>query len=92
MPGTTTPNGETPLTGLAIGPDAFALVGVKFDQPPEGGNIVISRQLRDDETGVSLALLRYFDGDERQWRTRMDTCIGFGDLWSDHNAVRLQFA
>ena len=92
MPGITSPSGLTPLQGLAIGPDAFALVGVKFDQPPEGGNIVISRQLRDEETGISLALLRYFDGDERQWRTRLDTCIGFGDLYSDNNAVRMQFA
>ena len=92
MPGVSSPNGDTSVNGLAIGPDAFALVGVKFDQPPEGGNIVISKQLRDDETGLNLALLRYFDGDERQWRTRLDTCIGFGDLWSDHNAVRLLFA
>ena len=92
MPGITTPSGLTPLQGLAIGPDAFALVGVKFDQPPEGGNIVISRQLRDEETGISLALLRYFDGDERQWRTSLDTCIGFGDLYSDNNVVRMQFA
>jgi len=92
MPGITTPGGLTPLQGLAIGPDAFALVGVKFDQPPEGGNITISRQLRDEETGLTLALLRYFDGDERQWRTRLDTCLGFGDLYSDNNAVRMQFA
>ena len=92
MPGIATPSGLTPLQGLAIGPDAFALVGVKFDQPPEGGNIVISRQLRDEETGLSLALLRYFDGDERQWRTRLDTCLGFGNLYSDNNAVRMQFA
>ena len=89
FPGTTTPSGLSGTNGLAIGPDAFALVGVKFDQPPEGGNITISRQLRDEETGISLALLRYFDGDERQWRTRMDTCIGFGDLYSDNNAVRI---
>jgi len=92
MPGITSPSGLTPLQGLAIGPDAFALVGVKFDQPPEGGNITISRQLRDDETGLTLALLRYFDGDERQWRTRLDTCLGFGDLYADNNAVRMQFA
>ena len=92
MPGISSPNGLTPLQGLALGPDAFAIVGVKFDQPPEGGNIVISRQLKDDETGLSLALLRYFDGDERQWRTRLDTCIGYGNLYSDNNAVRMQFA
>ena len=92
MPGISSPNGLTPLQGLAIGPDAFAMVGVKFDQPPEGGNIVISRQLKDDETGLSLALLRYFDGDERQWRTRLDTCLGYGNLYSDNNAVRMQFA
>jgi hypothetical protein len=86
FPGTTAPNGKTGTVNLAIHPDAFALVAVEFENPKKG-SVEISEQLKDDDTGIPLAFLRVFDGVNRRWINRWDTCIGFGSLWSDNLVV-----
>jgi hypothetical protein len=86
FPGTTSPNGLIGTVGLAAHTDAFALVGVEFENPKKG-SVEISEQLKDDETGIPLAFVRAFDPIGRRWINRWDTCIGFGSLWSDNLAV-----
>lgn len=88
-PGTSSPNGKTGTVNLALHRNAFALVSVPFKNPKEGGTVQIARKLRDDETGIEIALLRYFDGDARKWKTRWDICLGFGDLYVENCAVAI---
>jgi hypothetical protein len=86
-PGTTSPNGKTGTINLALGENAFALVSVPLDNPPQGGAVEVSSQARDPETGISVAVLRIFDGFQRKWINRIECIYGFGDLYNDHDAV-----
>lgn len=86
FPGTSSPNGKVGTIGVAIHPDAFALVGVEFDNPKQG-SVEIAKQLKDEETGLTIAFVRAFDPIQRRWINRFDTCLGFGNLWSDNCAV-----
>lgn len=88
FPGTTSPNGKTGTVNLALHPDAFAVVGVEFENP-KGSSVEIAKQLKDDDTGITISFLRYFDGNTRTMKNRFDTCMGFGRLWSDNCAVAL---
>jgi hypothetical protein len=88
FPGTTSPNGKTGTVNLALHPDAFAFVGVEFENP-KGSSVEFAKQLRDDDTGVVISFIRYFDGNTRTMKNRLDTCMGFGRLWSDNCAVAL---
>lgn len=86
-PGTTAPNGKSGTLNLALGGLAFALASVPLDNPPEGGAVEVSKQARDPETGISIAVLRMFDGFQRKWINRIECIYGFGDLYNDHDAV-----
>jgi hypothetical protein len=86
FPGTASPSGKVGTVNMAVHPDAFALVGVEFENPKEG-SVEISRQLRDEETGLTISFVRWFDGRSRRMLNRFDTCLGFGNLWSDACAV-----
>lgn len=88
FPGTTSPNGKTGTVNLAIHTDAFAVVGVPFENP-KGSSVEIAKQLRDDDTGVTISFIRWFDGNTRTMKNRFDTCLGFGNLWSDNCCVAL---
>ena len=76
------------VNGLAITKDAFALVGVKLQNPKASSAEIVS-QAQDPETGISVAFLRMFDPVSRKWINRFDSCYGFGRLWADHCAVRV---
>jgi len=86
-PGTTSPSGKVGTVGLALGHSAFALVSVPLDNPPQGGSVEVSSQARDPETGISVAVLRMFDGFQRKWINRIECIYGFGNLYNDHDAV-----
>lgn len=88
-PGTVGANAGTKVgvNGLAIGRDAFALVGVKLQNPKASSAEIVS-QAQDPDTGISVAFLRMFDPVSRKWINRFDSCYGFGRLWADHCAVR----
>jgi hypothetical protein len=88
FPGTSSPNGKTGTVNLALHPDAFAFVGVEFENP-KGSSVEFAKQLKDDDTGVVISFIRYFDGNTRTMKNRLDTCMGFGRLWSDNCAVAL---
>jgi hypothetical protein len=89
-PGTVGANAGTKVgvNGLAIGRDAFALVGVKLQNPKASSAEIVS-QAQDPDTGISVAFLRMFDPVSRKWINRFDTCYGLGKLWFDHAAVRV---
>lgn len=86
FPGTTSPNDKVGTISLVLHPDAFAIVGVEFENP-KPGTVEISKQLKDDETGLTISFVRAFDPIGRRWINRFDTCLGFGGLWSDNCAV-----
>lgn len=86
-PGTVNPNGKTGTLNLAMGESAFALVSVPLDNPPQGGAVEISSQARDPDTGISVAVLRMFDGFARKWINRIECIYGFGDFYNAEDAV-----
>ncbi len=89
-PGTSAPSTgpKSGVNSLALCKDAFALVGIKLQNPKSSSAEIVS-QAQDPETGISVAFLRMFDPVSRKWINRFDTCMGFGVLWADHCAVRV---
>lgn len=88
FPGTTFTAGtaKSGINGLAIHPDAFALVGVKLMMPEAAE---ISVQKRDPNSGISVALVQMFDPIERRMVTRFDVLLGFGVLYGENCCVRV---
>lgn len=93
FPGTNTAGSaataKSGFQGLALGKTAFALVSVKLANPPSGGG-TLSSYARDPETGISVSVLRWFDGNLRKWCNRIECVYGFGCLYNDRDAVRIQ--
>jgi hypothetical protein len=85
FPGTTLPNGKSGTQGLALGQDAFALVGVRLANPEKAE---MASQTRDPNSGISIAFVRMFDPIQRKMVNRFDCMIGFGNLYNDSYAVR----
>lgn len=83
-PGTSSPNGKSGILGLGIGPDAFAMVGVKLKNPKKTEMV---GQERDPKTGLSIAIVQDFDIETRELKTRFDCLMGFGTFYGDEAAV-----
>jgi hypothetical protein len=86
FPGTTSPYGKSSAQGLAIHPDAFALVGVKLEIPKA---VEIASQTRDPETGLAIRFIRAFDPVQSRMVNRWDVLYGFGPLYPDNCCVRV---
>ena len=84
FPGTTSPNGKSGKVGLAIHPDAFALVGVKLETPKA---VEMASQTRDPESGISVRFVKAWDPVQSKMIHRFDVLMGFGSLYSDNCAV-----
>ena len=84
FPGTTSPNGKSGKVGLAIHPDAFALVGVKLETPKA---VEMSSQTRDPETGIAVRFVKAWDPIQSKMIHRFDVLMGYGSLYSDNCAV-----
>lgn len=84
FPGTANPNGKSGKIGLALHPDAFALVGVKLETPKA---VEMSSQTRDPETGISVRFVKAWDPVQSKMIHRFDVLMGFGSLYSDNCAV-----
>jgi hypothetical protein len=91
FPGTTAPSTgpKAGIQGLALHPDAFALVGVDLDIPKA---CEMSWRRRDPETGISIAFLDMFDPIQRRRVKRFDVLLGFGTLFGENCAVRVACA
>lgn len=84
FPGTASPNGKQGKIGLAIHPDAFAMVGVKLDMPKQ---IEAGSQMRDPDTGIAVRFTKTWDPLLSRMVTRFDTLLGFGALRPDNCCV-----
>lgn len=83
-PGTTSPNGKTGTVGLALSRFAFALVGTKLYVPKaveQGG------QATDPDTGISVRKVVAWDAVRSMQINRMDSLVGFGNLYQDNGSV-----
>ena len=86
FPGTTSPNGLSGIQNIAIQRDAFALVGVKLEQPKA---VEVSSQTRDPESGISIRFVRAWNNIQSKMTNRFDVLLGFGNLYPDNCAVRV---
>jgi hypothetical protein len=84
FPGTASPNGKSGKIGLAVHPDAFALVGVKLETPKA---VEMASQTRDPETGIAVRFVKAWDPVQSKMIHRFDVLMGFGSLYSDNCAV-----
>lgn len=87
FPGTTSPNGKTGVNGLAFTRDAFALVGVKLEEPK--GSVEYCKVQRDPQTGIAVRYLKQFLGQPSVMIERFDVLMGFGNLYNDNCSVRV---
>lgn len=85
FPGTANPNGKVGTNGLALGPDAFALVGVRLQNPKA---CEMSSYARDPNTGISVSFLRMFDPVQRKMINRFDCMLGFGNFYPEAYSAR----
>ena len=88
-PGTASPNGKSGHVGLALHPDAFALVGVKLETPKA---VEMASQTRDPETGIAVRFVKAWDPVQSKMIHRFDVLMGFGSLYSDNCAVAIACA
>jgi hypothetical protein len=82
-PGTSSPNGKTGTIGLALSRFAFALVGARLYVPKavESGGMA-----QDPETGISVRKVLAWDPVRSMQINRLDSLIGFGNLYQDNGA------
>jgi hypothetical protein len=71
--------------GLLMHKNAFAFVSVPLATPKTG--VVYSAQHTDPKTGISLALVQFFNGETRVQGTRFDVLTGFGVLYREMSCV-----
>lgn len=72
--------------GLLMHRNAFAFVSVPLSAPlPNGVQAVESET--DDETGLSIRYVRYWDGDKSVNKNRFDSLIGYGSLYEEMACV-----
>lgn len=85
-PGTTSPNGKSGMQGLALTKNAFALVGVPLEKPTSQE---MASSMRDPASGLSMRFVKSWDQPTSSMRHRLETVVGFGNLYSDQCAVRI---
>jgi P22 coat protein - gene protein 5 len=73
--------------GLLMHKNAFAFVSVPLATPESGKGVMYSAQHTDPDTGISLALVQFFDGVNRIEGTRFDILTGFGVLYPEMSCV-----
>jgi len=73
--------------GLLMHKNAFAFVSVPLATPESGKGVMYSAQHTDPDTGISLALVQFFDGVNRIEGTRFDILTGFGTLYPEMACV-----
>ncbi len=84
--GTTSPNGKVGFNGLALTEDAFALVGLPLEAPKSQE---MAASMRDPATGMSVRFVKSWDQQTSSMRHRLETVIGFGNLYNDQCSVRV---
>jgi hypothetical protein len=72
---------------LLMHKNAYAFLSVPLATPESGKGVVYSAQHTDPKTGISLALVQFFDGVNRVHGTRFDVLTGFGVLYREMACV-----
>lgn len=83
-PGTTSPNGKSGTVGLALSRSAFALVGAKLYVPK---SVEAAGSAQDPETGIAVRKVIAWDPTRSMQVNRLDSLLGFGNLYQDNAAV-----
>jgi len=83
-PGTAAPSGKVGTVGLALSRFAFAVVGAKLYVPKA---VEDAGQAQDPDTGIQVRKVKAWDPVRSMQINRMDSLIGFGDLYQDNGAV-----
>lgn len=83
-PGTTSPNGKVGTVGLALAPRAFAMVGAKLYVPKA---VEMAGAAQDPRSGISVRKVKAWDPVRSLQINRMDSLLGFGNLYQDNDAV-----
>jgi hypothetical protein len=83
-PGTTSPNGKVGTVGLGLSRFAFALVGAKLYVPTA---VESAGAAQDPETGLSVRKVKAWEPVRSMQINRMDSLLGFGNLYQDNGAV-----
>lgn len=68
--------------GLLLHKNAFAFLSVPMVSPGPGEGAKAITQT-DDETGITLSYIKYFDGDNRIHKNRFDVLYGFAPLYRE---------
>jgi hypothetical protein len=71
---------------LLMHKNAFAFVSVQLENPGPNGVEMATTQT-DPETGITISLVRFFDGVNRISGTRFDMLTGFGLLYPEMACV-----
>jgi len=87
-PGTASPSGKVGQVGLALGKNAFALVGSELEEP-KSTSVELVSQKRDPDSGISVRFIRDWDTRESKFINRFDVMIGFGSFYNDSDAVAI---
>jgi hypothetical protein len=85
-PGTTAPNGKTGTIGLAMNREAFAACGGKLYVPKA---VEDAGQRQDPESGFAVRKVIAWDPVRSMQVNRMDSLIGFGNLYQQNAAVAI---
>lgn len=83
-PGTAAPNGATGTVGLALSRYAFAIVGAKLYVPKA---VEAASAAQDPDSGISIRKVKAWDPVRSVQVNRMDSLLGFGNLYQDNGAV-----
>jgi len=87
-PGTATPNGKSGTIGLALHPNAFALVGIELEEP-KSTSVELVSQKRDPDSGIAVRFIRAWDQNLSRMTNRFDVQIGLGEFYPDACAVAI---
>lgn len=82
-PGTASPNGKSGTVGLALSRFAFGLVGAKLYVPKA---VEEAGQATDPDTKISVRKVKAWDPVRSVEINRMDSLLGFGNLYQDNGA------
>lgn len=83
-PGTASPNGKVGTVGLALSRFAFAIVGAKLYVPKA---VEDAGMAQDPDTGMALRKVKAWDPVRSMQINRLDSLIGYGNLYQDNGAV-----
>ncbi len=87
-PGTTMVNGaaKTGKFAVALTDEAFGLVNIKIPQPKRSA-FEESGTYTDEETGIGISFLGWYDPESLAQKYRMDVWLGFGAFMADTSSI-----